>query len=301
MRRFTLALPDGEMAGIRFGADGPPDLVLLHATGFNALTYRELLEPLGERFRIIALDQRGHGLSRLPAVPEELPGWDLYGRDMLAVFDALGDGPPFVLAGHSMGGAVSMMAAEQRPDRVASLVLLDPVMPTEQWIDALYASPDLDKRIDGLPIARGARRRRAWFASKQEAIDAYRGRGAFASWVGRFLDDYVEDGFAPMPDDDGVTLTCSAQWEAATFASSRHNGADLLARVSVPATILIGEKGSVSRSVDDAASRTSARRTVETVPGTTHFLPMERPDIVRQRLIAALEARTQVGRRHRRR
>jgi hypothetical protein len=28
------------------------------------------------------------------------------------------------------------------------------------------------------------------------------------------------------------------------------------------------------------------------VPGTTHFLPMEQPDIVRQRLIAALDART---------
>ncbi|MGE0424233.1 MAG: alpha/beta fold hydrolase [Reyranellaceae bacterium] len=292
MRRFTLALPDGAMAGIRFGADGPPDLVFLHATGFNALTYRELLEPLGERFRVVALDQRGHGLSRLPAVAETMPGWELYGRDMLAVFDALGEGPPVVLAGHSMGGAVSMMAAEQRADRVASLVLLDPVMPTAEWAARLLASPDLDARIEGLPIARGARRRRAWFANKREAIDAYRGRGAFASWVGRFLEDYVEDGFAPMPDGDGVTLTCSAAWEAATFASSRHNGADLLARVKAPATILVGEKGSVSGAADDAASRTSARRTIEMVPGTTHFLPMERPDLVRQRLMAALESRT---------
>lgn len=95
-----------------------------------------------------------------------------------------------------------------------------------------------------------------------------------------------------MPDGDGVTLTCAAAWEAATFASSRHNGADLLARIRVPATILAGETNSVSRSADDAASRTSARRAVEVVPGTTHFLPMEQPDIVRQRLIAALEDRS---------
>jgi pimeloyl-ACP methyl ester carboxylesterase len=292
MRRFTLALSDGDVAGIRFGADGPPDLVFLHATGFNALTYRDLLEPLAGRYRVVALDQRGHGLSTLPAMPQEMSGWDLYGRDMLAVFDALGDGAPFVLAGHSMGGAVSMMAAEQRPDRVASLVLLDPVMPTAEWITRLFAPRDLDARIESLPIARGARRRRAWFASKQEAVEAYRGRGAFATWVGRFLEDYVEDGFTAMPDGDGVTLTCAAAWEAATFASSRHNGADLLARIRVPATILAGETNSVSRSADDAASRTSARRAVEVVPGTTHFLPMEQPDIVRQRLIAALEDRS---------
>lgn len=189
-----------------------------------------------------------------------------------------------------MGGAVSTMAAERRPKRVASLVLLDPVMPTAEWIARLNAPADLDGRIEALPIARGARRRRAWFATKREAVEAYRGRGAFATWTGRFLDDYVEDGFAPTP--DGVTLACAAAWEAATFASSRHNGADLLARVNVPATILIGEKGSVARAVDDAASRTPARRSVEVVPGTTHFLPMERPDIVRQRLIAALEARS---------
>lgn len=291
MRRFTLALPDGDMAGIRFGADGPPDLVFLHATGFNALTYRELLAPLGERFRVVALDQRGHGLSRLPAVPAQMSGWEIYGRDLIAALDALGDGPPLVLAGHSMGGAVSMMAAEQRPDRIASLVLLDPVMPTAEWVARLYAPADLDGRIEALPIARGARRRRAWFANKPEAIEAYRRRGAFASWVGRFLDDYVEDGFAPMPDGDGVTLTCAAAWEAATFASSRHNGADLLARIRAPATILLGENGSVSRAADQAAARSSARRTVETVPGTTHFLPMEQPDLVRQRLLAALAER----------
>lgn len=291
MRRFTLSLPEGEMAGIRFGADGPPDLVFLHATGFNALTYRALLEPLGERFRVVALDQRGHGLSHLPAEPTQMSGWEIYGRDLVAAFEALGDGPPVVLSGHSMGGAVSTMAAEARPARVASLVLLDPVMPTEEWITKLLGSPELEKRIESLPIARGASRRRAWFANKQEAVDAYRGRGAFTSWVGRFLEDYVEDGFVAMPDGDGVVLSCAAGWEAATFASSRHNGADLLARVKAPATILIGEKNSVSRSVDEAASRTTARRTVETLPGTTHFLPMERPDIVRQRLIAALEGR----------
>jgi pimeloyl-ACP methyl ester carboxylesterase len=291
MRRFSLALPAGEMAGIRFGVDGPPDLVFLHATGFNALTYRELLEPLGERFRVVALDQRGHGLTRLPAAPTEMSGWELYGRDMLAALDALGDGPPLVLAGHSMGGAVATMAAEQRPERIASLVLLDPVMPTNEWIAKLFAPSDLEGRIETLPIARGARRRRSRFASKREAAAAYHGRGAFAGWVGRFLEDYVEDGFVPPPAGDGVVLSCAPGWEAATFASSRHNGADLLARVPAPATILIGEKNSVSRSADDAATRTTARRTVETLPGTTHFLPMERPDIVRQRLIAALEDR----------
>ena len=67
-RRVGFEIPGGRMAGIAFGAEkATPDIVFLHATGFNARTYRSLLESLGEKFYVIALDARGHGLSTLPA------------------------------------------------------------------------------------------------------------------------------------------------------------------------------------------------------------------------------------------
>jgi hypothetical protein len=44
LRRVTFEIPGGRMAGIAFGAEKPtPDIVFLHATGFNAHTYRALL------------------------------------------------------------------------------------------------------------------------------------------------------------------------------------------------------------------------------------------------------------------
>src|ERR1044071_8001790 len=106
MRRFTLRFARGETAGIAFGPDGPPDLVFLHATGFNAHTYKSLLAPLGEQFRVVALDQRGHGRSRLPNDPRLIDSWRIYVRDLLDLLPVLtrGGRPP-VLAGHSMGGA----------------------------------------------------------------------------------------------------------------------------------------------------------------------------------------------------
>ncbi|HYG26868.1 MAG TPA: alpha/beta hydrolase, partial [Caulobacteraceae bacterium] len=56
----------GEMSALDFGpADRPFDIVFLHANGFNALTYRSLLGPLSAGLRILAVDQRGHGESRL--------------------------------------------------------------------------------------------------------------------------------------------------------------------------------------------------------------------------------------------
>ena len=66
-RRRMIALGDGEMAALEFGAAGRPfDLVFLHANRFNAATYRSVLAPLSLSVRILACYLRGHGLSRLP-------------------------------------------------------------------------------------------------------------------------------------------------------------------------------------------------------------------------------------------
>ena len=48
MRRFRVELKDGEASGIAFGDPVRPiDVLFLHATGFNAITYQSILEPLG--------------------------------------------------------------------------------------------------------------------------------------------------------------------------------------------------------------------------------------------------------------
>ncbi len=61
-RRVSFEIPGGSVAGIAFGPElANPDLVFLHATGFNARAYRAMLAPLGERFSVLALDFRGHG------------------------------------------------------------------------------------------------------------------------------------------------------------------------------------------------------------------------------------------------
>ena len=53
-------------------------LQFAHATGFNALTYKEILEPLSEHFNIRAVDARGHGFTELKANPENMYDWKIY-------------------------------------------------------------------------------------------------------------------------------------------------------------------------------------------------------------------------------
>ena len=67
-RRIDLPSRGGAVAALEFGAaERPVDLVFVHANGFNARTYRSILAPLADGWRILAVDQRGHGATTLPA------------------------------------------------------------------------------------------------------------------------------------------------------------------------------------------------------------------------------------------
>ncbi len=117
-RRRQVAVPGGAIAGLEFGpADRPLDVLFLHANGFNAQTYSELLSPLAERIHVVASDARGHGQSELPAEPGLAKGWTVFRDDLIALLESLKLGAA-VLGGHSLGAVVSLMVASTRPDLV---------------------------------------------------------------------------------------------------------------------------------------------------------------------------------------
>ncbi len=276
----------GEMAALDFGPEGRAfDIVFLHANGFNALTYRSLLGPLSAGLRVLAADQRGHGASRLAVRPGGRRSWNDFRDDLVALLDAL-DQPPVVLAGHSMGGTVCLLAAGERPGKASGLVLFDPVLLPP--LAALYArAPWTSGRLwRRMPIAQGALRRRETFDSREAAFAAYKGRGAFRSWPDTVVADYVAAGFNDTPD-GRVTLACTPQWEASNFAAQGHDPWRALRRVGAPVRILKAEKASTCRASQALLSAHHPRASLETVAGASHFLPMERPDLVRDVLLDA--------------
>ena len=165
--------PDGDMAALDFGDEKRPvDVVFLHATGFNAMTYRSILAPLSPGMRILAVDQRGHGASNLPTDPDKLRSWKPYRDDLLALLATL-DGPPPVLSGHSMGGTVSLLAAGAKPTAVSGLVLFDPVLLTRGQM-VLAHLPWGSKAMKQSPLAVGAAKRRSVFDSVEAVFAAYK-------------------------------------------------------------------------------------------------------------------------------
>ena len=271
----------GEFAYLDFGPEEKPvDAVFLHANGFNARAYRTILAALAGDFRILALDQRGHGRTRAPTAPEGRLNWLDLGDDLLAFLQAL-DLKSVVLAGHSMGGTLSLFASADAPERVRALALFDPViLPPERPAGQPATSP----------LIHGASRRRRHFESREAAVHSYRGRGAFTNWTEAMLLDYVEDGFRDL-DDGTVELACAPEWEVSNYLAQGHDPWDAFARSRCPISILRAEVASTCN-VDSRIDQLTAdgRITIETVPATTHFLPMERPDLVRSTLRAAIEA-----------
>ncbi|HEY3815279.1 MAG TPA: alpha/beta hydrolase [Caulobacteraceae bacterium] len=277
---------DGEMSVLDFG-DGrrPVDVVFLHANGFNALTYRTLLAPLSATLRIVAPDLRGHGATMLKAEPHGRRSWRDLRDDVLALLDELG-GPPVTLAGHSMGGTVALEAAGARPDKVSNLALFDPVIWTPLML-ALARMPGARALTAArFPLVQGALRRRSVFADRAEAFAAYKGRGAFATWPGTTLADYVAGGLIER-DNGTVELACTPAWEASNYIAQANDPWRALRRFDKPTTILKGERSSTCLVPDRAGLNPRyARLRVETVPGT-HFFPMERPNLVRDAILDA--------------
>jgi pimeloyl-ACP methyl ester carboxylesterase len=137
------------------------------------------------------------------------------------------------------------------------------------------------------PLAMGARRRRSSFPGREEAFQAYSGRGAFRSWSEADLRDYLVDGL--IEGDDGqVHLSCRPDWEAANFSADHHDPVGAFIRARQPIRILKAEVGSTcgiegyeEQVLGDGHVR------MELIPGTSHFLPMERPELVRAALLEA--------------
>ncbi|HZC17986.1 MAG TPA: alpha/beta hydrolase [Caulobacteraceae bacterium] len=270
----------GDFAYLDFGpSERPVDAVFSHANGFNARTYRTILGALAGEFRILALDLRGHGRTAAPITPEGRRSWLDLGDDLIVFLETL-DLMEVVLAGHSMGGTLSLFTAADRPERVRALALFDPVI--------LPPNRPAGVPMDS-PLIHGATRRRRHFDSREAAIQSYRGRGAFTTWPEAMLRDYAEDGFRDLPDGT-VELACAPEWEASNYVAQAHDPWDAFARGRCPIAILRAETAStcnVDGRIDQLTA--SGRISIQTVPGTTHFLPMERPDLVKQKLRSAIE------------
>ena len=212
---------------------GAPVLLFSHATGFHGRAWAPMASHLTDRFRCLAIDYRGHGVSVTPDVVDF--HWQGFGDDCVSVLDSglVPAGAEVHGVGHSMGGAALVKAASRRPGAVRSLWLYEPIVPP----------PGAPLSSDGPnPMAAGAAKRRPDFDSYEAAIENYASKPPLDELHPDALRAYVEGGFERRTD-GSVTLRCRPEWEAATFDAARHSGAwDLLGGLDLPVSVVSGKE-----------------------------------------------------------
>ena len=267
---------DGVNLNLRLVGGSGPDLLICHATGFHGSAYTPLAINLKERFRVWALDFRGHGSSG-PS-PTGDYRWSHMGADVAACAAAIGSERLYGF-GHSMGGAALLLAEEQNPGMFAGLFLYEPIVLPEGHF----------ARMGENPLARGARNRREIFDSRSAALARYAARSPLSVLRADALAAYVQDGFVDLPD-GRVQLACRAETEALTFESSGELPIERVGSIDVDTAVAAGAVPSVPNPAEFApitASRLPRGRYLE-YESLGHFGPLEAPAVVAADMIREL-------------
>jgi|FaiFalDrversion3_1042247.scaffolds.fasta_scaffold00014_11 esterase len=277
-REGTLTVNGLRLHYLDWGGRGPA-IVLHHATSLHAWVWEPIARRLAGRWRVVAFDARGHGDSDKP--PSGY-GWDALAADLAAFIEALGLGPATVV-GHSSGGTAALACAARRPELVARVVALEPVL-----LPPLAEGGEWRQRHQ--QWLQAARRRRTAWPSLEEAFRHLRHRGAYAHWREELLRLYLEKGTFRRPDGQ-VELKMSGELEAQVYEGRRALDIwPLLPAVACPVLLLYSQRPNpgLEAGILEAARRLPCARLQRLADGS-HFFPLELPEETAALIEAFLE------------
>ncbi len=114
-----LRTPDGMDLAFRVaGPESAPAVVLTHGVSMDQRMWESQIDSLSERYRVIVHDVRGHGQS--PCRPDQFTP-RAAASDLIALLDEV-KAARAALVGHSLGGAISQIAALEQPARLSAFV-----------------------------------------------------------------------------------------------------------------------------------------------------------------------------------
>jgi pimeloyl-ACP methyl ester carboxylesterase len=236
-----------------------PAVLLLHGQPGAAADWTAVATELAADFTVVAPDRPGYGRTGGDA-----GGFAVNADAAVALLDRLNI-ERAVVAGHSWGGGVALAVAQRAPARVAGLVLVASIGPTEPLgrLDRLLASSPFGSAMTAASFG---------LVSRLLAV------GPIRSLVDRRLPTparhILEDlGGAGRP---GTWRAFAVEQRALVRESARL--APGLARVEVPVAVLAGTSDHVVPAAAGARLAASIpRATFTPVPGAGHLLPLDHP------------------------
>lgn len=244
-------------------------MLFSHANGFPVGTYRKMLGVLGDKFDIRAVERFGHD-PRFPVTRS----WPGLVKELLAEIDAQPE--PVWLAGHSLGGFLSLMAALRRPERVRGVVMLDSPIIAGWRAKLLRVAQWLDIDENQSPAAATKNRRHLW-PDLDSVWSHFKAKRKFDRWDEDVLRDYVEHGTEPTGRDRERTLRFSREIEYQIYRTLPTNmGRKVAGGTPFPVSFVAGTRSREIRQVGLGATRRIVGSKLRWIEGS-HLYPMEKP------------------------
>lgn len=256
-------------------------LVFSHANGFPSGTYRVLLDALrAGGHRVLAPDKFGHD-PRHPITSN----WPHVRDELSAFIEREAPGERVILAGHSLGGYLSLLVACQRPALSAGVILLDSPL-VGGWRARALGLGKATGLMQRFSPSRLSHRRRQHWPSREAAHAHFAAKAAFARWHPDVLADYIASGIEPDPD-GGVRLAFSREIETSFYNTLPHHFDRLLKRhpPRCPVAFIGGTDSPENRQAGLDLTRAVAGDRLRWVEGS-HLFPLEVPLAAAQAVLA---------------
>lgn len=273
-----VTLADGAVIRLRqHGNVARPRIVLSHGNGFAIDGYFPFWRLLLQDFEVVVFDQRNHGWNLRHV--EAHHTYRQIAHDsapIRAAIDKHFGAKPSAGIFHSLSSVANIHGDVEHGVRWDALVLVDPAL----------NAPDGEAREAGNRfehvLAKWARARPERFADPSELAAQFRASRAAALWLPETADLMARAVTRPAPG-GGYELCCPGAWEAEVYLHNIAMGTwPLLPRIASPHLFLLADP-------DLPAATPACRIALEaaaefglnhaTVPGTSHMLQVERPDL----------------------
>ena len=265
--------------GWDFGGEG--ELALLHhANGLCAACWLEVAMSLRQRYRVVALDARGHGdsdgVDAGLVVPEDF-AWATFVDDLIFVAENLLaelKKPAVALGvGSSFGGIITAAAEAKQPELFRHIVMLDPpINPTAELVEQMGVAMEVPPSARETLVAQTKKRKADW-PDRATAYAAWRDKPLFAPWSDTSFQLYGDEGLKSRGPE--VTLKCSPLVEAHIFATTGSLGVlEYAPHVRAPVSLVHASQGHFPREFYAAIANLFPNCRLHDIDAG-HMLPLE--------------------------
>ena len=257
------------------GGDGPP-LLLIHGWPENWYAWRHVMPALARDFTVIAVDQRGIGLSDKPAT-----GYDTgtLAEDLVAMMSSLGH-DRFAVVGHDTGFAIGYALAADHPERVARVALAEiPGPPAHAASPPVFVPSFVNNKLWHIPFNRVEDLPEQLITGREDIYFGYEFAIQGGTLPAEMIDYYV--GLVSNPD----SLRGSLGFYRGLDTTLAQNDERTSQPLTMP-VLAIGGSGSYGDHVGDAMKPLANDVQTVVISGAGHWVAEEAPD----QMVTALTA-----------